>query len=55
MRGRRRIGKSGLASQFLQQNAVPSMYFQAARGAQPDHELAEFALAIAGSSGSRST
>lgn len=50
LRGRRRIGKSRLASEFVQRAEVPSMYLQAARGVPAAQELAEFANAVAGSS-----
>lgn len=47
LRGRRRVGKSRLASEFVDRADVPSVYFQAARGAPAAQELAEFAQAIA--------
>lgn len=50
VRGRRRVGKSRLASEFIRRSGAPSVYFQAARGAPVHAELAEFASAIAISS-----
>jgi len=49
LRGRRRVGKSRLASEFVIRAGVPYAYFQAARGAPVQDELAELALAIASS------
>ena len=46
LRGRRRIGKSRLASEFVQRSGLPSMYFQAARNAPPAQELRAVAEAI---------
>jgi AAA+ ATPase superfamily predicted ATPase len=50
MRGRRRVGKSRLANEFVVRSGVPSMYFQAARAAAAQQEFALLADAIAGSS-----
>lgn len=47
LRGRRRVGKSRLVSEFVARSGVPSVYFQAARGAPPAQELALFAEAVA--------
>ncbi len=47
LRGRRRVGKSRLVTEFALRAAVPHVYFQAARGALPDQEFAAFAEAIA--------
>lgn len=49
LRGRRRVGKSRLVTELIARAGVPSMYFQAARGAELSQELAEFADAIASS------
>lgn len=49
LRGRRRIGKSRLATELIKRSAIPSVYFQAARNAPAPDEFALFAEAIAGS------
>lgn len=49
IRGRRRVGKSRLVVEFLDRAGVPSMYFQAARGAPIDEEFAQFTAAVAAS------
>jgi uncharacterized protein len=49
LRGRRRVGKSRLVTEFVERSGLPSVYFQAARGAQPMAEYAELARQIAGS------
>ncbi|MFN8075203.1 MAG: ATP-binding protein [Kineosporiaceae bacterium] len=49
IRGRRRVGKSRLVVEFLKEAAVPSVYFQAARGVPVAEELAEFAATVAAS------
>ena len=49
LRGRRRVGKSRLATELIARAGLPSLYFQAARGANPTAELAAFAEAIASS------
>ncbi|MDR0482752.1 MAG: ATP-binding protein, partial [Cellulomonadaceae bacterium] len=49
MRGRRRIGKSALATEFIKRSGVPSVYFQAARYRSLSEDLATFAEAIAAS------
>jgi AAA+ ATPase superfamily predicted ATPase len=49
LRGRRRVGKSRLATEFVDRSGVPSVYFQAARGAPSADEFALLAEAIAGS------
>ncbi|MFB7888549.1 ATP-binding protein [Cellulosimicrobium cellulans] len=47
LRGRRRVGKSRLVTELIEREAVPSVYFQAARHAPPGDELAAFAEAVA--------
>lgn len=47
VRGRRRVGKSRLLTEFIRRTGAPSVYFQAARGADQGEELAEFASTIA--------
>jgi len=47
LRGRRRVGKSALVTEFIRRSGLPSFYFQAARRRPPVEELAEFAHAIA--------
>ncbi len=47
LRGRRRVGKSRLVTEFIERSGLPSVYFQAARGAPVRDELAAFASAIA--------
>lgn len=49
LRGRRRVGKSRLVTELIARVGLPSLYFQAARGADPAAELAEIADAIASS------
>ncbi len=49
LRGRRRVGKSSLVTEFVKNAGVPSMYFQAARGATTTAELAHLAELIAAS------
>ena len=49
LRGRRRVGKSRLVAEFVRRADVPSVWFQAARGAAPGAELELFAAAVAGS------
>ena len=49
LRGRRRVGKSRLVTEFAQATGLPQVYFQAARGAPPAQELDLFAQAIAAS------
>jgi uncharacterized protein len=46
-RGRRRVGKTRLASEFAARSGAPTVYFQAARGAAVSEELALFADAVA--------
>lgn len=46
VRGRRRIGKSRLAEEFVRRTGVPAVHFQAAKGAPPAAELAELVRAI---------
>lgn len=50
LRGRRRVGKSRLVSEFVEHAGLPHVYFQAARGAPSTRELALFAEAISTSS-----
>lgn len=50
LRGRRRVGKSRLVSEFITRSGLPSVYFQAARGAPPGQELDLLAQAVAASS-----
>lgn len=49
VRGRRRVGKSRLVTEFVERAGVPSVYFQAARGAPSARELAALADSIAAS------
>ena len=49
VRGRRRVGKTRLASEFAARSGAPTLYFQAARGAAVSEELALFADAVAAS------
>lgn len=49
LRGRRRVGKSRLAEELIRRTGSPSVYFQAARGADSAAELATFAQTIADS------
>ncbi|MBU6212875.1 MAG: AAA family ATPase [Actinomycetales bacterium] len=50
LRGRRRVGKSRLVTEFIARSGLPSVYFQAARGSEFSLELSEFADTIASSS-----
>ena len=50
LRGRRRVGKSRLVSEFVQRSGLPYVWFQAARHAPPEQELALIAETVAGSS-----
>ena len=47
VRGRRRVGKTRLASEFAARSGAPTVYFQAARGSAVSEELALFADAVA--------
>ena len=47
LRGRRRVGKSRLVTEFVRRSGLPQVYFQAARGAPPARELDLFAQAVA--------
>jgi AAA+ ATPase superfamily predicted ATPase len=47
IRGRRRVGKSRLVTEFVERADVPSVFFQAARHAPQAQELSAFAEAIA--------
>ncbi len=47
LRGRRRVGKSRLVTELVQRAGLPSVYFQAARGAPLGDELAALAEAVA--------
>lgn len=49
IRGRRRIGKSRLAEEFIRRAGLPSVYFQAALGASPLEELREWSRQLASS------
>jgi len=49
LRGRRRVGKSRLVTELIARVGLPSVYFQAARGADQAQELAQLADAIAAS------
>lgn len=49
LRGRRRVGKSSLVTQFARLSGLPHVYFQAARSAPPAQELDLFAQAVAAS------
>ncbi|MER6970068.1 ATP-binding protein [Nocardioides sp. NPDC000445] len=49
IRGRRRVGKSRLAAEFVARQRVPYVHFQAARGASLAQELATLHEAIAAS------
>jgi len=49
LRGRRRVGKSSLITEFVRKTGAPSLYFQAARGASTSTELAHFTESIAAS------
>jgi AAA+ ATPase superfamily predicted ATPase len=48
IRGRRRVGKSGLVEEFAQRAAIPHVFFTAT-GAPRDEELASFAADVAAS------
>lgn len=50
LRGRRQVGKSTLLEVFLDRSDVPSCFFAAVRGAEPEQELIRFGDAIAESS-----
>lgn len=47
LRGRRRVGKSRLATEFISRSGLPSVHFQAARYAPPEREYRLLASAIA--------
>lgn len=47
LRGRRRVGKSRLVSEFITRTGLPHVYFQAARGAPAGQELELLAQAVA--------
>ena len=47
LRGRRRVGKSRLVSELISRAGLPSVYFQAARGADPATELQALMAAAA--------
>ena len=47
MRGRRRVGKSRMVSELISRAGLPSVYFQAARGADPATELRALMAAAA--------
>ncbi|MDO5083753.1 MAG: ATP-binding protein [Arachnia propionica] len=47
LRGRRRVGKSRLVTEFISRLKVPAVYFQAARSAPRHEELSLFAEAVA--------
>lgn len=49
VRGRRQVGKSRLAEEFVHRNNVPSAFFAASRGARPADELAAFVDVVASS------
>ena len=46
LRGRRRVGKSALVTEFVRRACVPSVYFSAAKGAPLADELAHLTRAI---------
>lgn len=50
LRGRRRVGKSRLVTEFIEHAGVPHVYFQAARHAPVQQELDEFMQEIVDSS-----
>jgi AAA+ ATPase superfamily predicted ATPase len=50
MRGRRRVGKSRLVTEFIQRCSIPAMYFQAYRNMPARDQLAALVQAIAESS-----
>lgn len=47
LRGRRRVGKSRMVTEFIRTSRTPSVYFQAARGAARRDDYAHLAAAIA--------
>jgi len=47
IRGRRRVGKSALVTEFIRRSRVPSVYFVAAKGAPASEEYRQLAKAIA--------
>jgi uncharacterized protein len=47
LRGRRRVGKSRLVTEFVARSGLPYVYFQAARHAPPARELVHLAEAVA--------
>lgn len=47
LRGRRRVGKSRLVSEFIDRSGLPAVYFQAARGAESTAEFVQLAAAVA--------
>ena len=47
LRGRRRVGKSRLVSELISRAGLPSVYFQAARDADPATELQALMAAAA--------
>lgn len=49
IRGRRRVGKSRLAEEFLGRTQPPNVFFSATKGRSPSRELALFAEQVAGS------
>lgn len=49
VRGRRRVGKSRLVEEFVQQAAQPSVFFTATAGRAPSAELQSFAATVAAS------
>src|SRR3954468_23510249 len=49
MRGRRRVGKSRLAEEFVERARVPYVYFTASAQPSAEADLALFAEAVAGS------
>lgn len=49
VRGRRRVGKSRLVNEFIERSGLPHVYFQAARHAPLDQELALLSDTIAAS------
>jgi uncharacterized protein len=50
LRGRRRVGKSRLITEFVERSGLPHVYFQAARHAPPVSEFAHLTDAVAASS-----
>jgi AAA+ ATPase superfamily predicted ATPase len=49
LRGRRRIGKSSLVTEFIRRSGAPSLYCQASRGLPPAESLARLMRAVAAS------